>query len=169
MSIASRIAGWIVKAGASSIIEAAQGGANIVDQFVETTSESRVANLAETASMRDFLLQQARNKSTLGAGWVGALGWTCTVAFAINFVGTPIAAWWWAIHDKVYPAPVFDLRIIVGMIVVLLGLPLLEVMKAWFNTPTYQPVGDKPATTEKKPEPKEQKDNTAAGGAAHTG
>lgn len=163
MSIASRIAGWIVKVGANSLVETANAGADIVDRFVETTSESRIANLAETASMRDFLLQQARNKSTLGAGWVGALGWVCTAAFAINFVGTPLMAWWYAGQGKPFTAPVFDVKIIVGMIVVLLGLPLLEVMKAWFNSP--YPAGETPG---KKPEPKEQKDNTAAGGAALT-
>lgn len=166
MGIASKIAGWIVKTGAQSLVETANAGADIVDRFVETTSESRVANLAETASMRDFLIQQARNKSTLGAGWVGALGWTCTLAFAINFVAAPIAAWWWAIHDKVYPAPVFDLRIIVGMIAVLLGLPLLEVVKAWFSVPPPNNGDNVPA---KKPEPKEQKGTSAAGGAAPTG
>jgi len=160
MSIASKIAGWIVKAGASSIIEAAQGGANIVDQFVETTGESRVANLAETASMRDFLLQQARNKSTLGAGWVGALGWVCTVAFALNFVAMPVCVWWYASHGKQFDPPVFDLRIIVGMIVVLLGLPLLEVVKAWFGTPQNNP------NAGKKKEELERKSPIAAGDVA---
>lgn len=163
MSIASRIAGWIVKAGAASLVDTANAGADIVDRFVETTSESRVANLAETASMRDFLLQQAKNKSALGAGWVGALGWTCTVAFAVNFVGTPLMAWWYAGHGKPFAPPVFDISIIVGMIAVLLGLPLLEVVKAWFSIPPARPA------TAEKPEPKEQKDNTAAVSSAPTG
>jgi len=165
MSIASRIAGWIVKVGANSLVETANAGADIVDRFVETTSESRIANLAETESMRDFLLQQARNKSTLGAGWVGALGWVCTAAFAINFVGTPLMAWWYAGQGKPFTAPVFDVKIIVGMIVVLLGLPLLEVMKAWFSTTTAAS-----ETLAKKPEPKEQKEPiTAVGSTALTG
>lgn len=160
MSIASKIAGWIVKAGASSIIEAAQGGANIVDQFVETTGESRVANLAETASMRDFLLQQARNKSTLGAGWVGALGWVCTLGFALNFVVFPCVGWWLVSHGKQFTAPQFDLRIIVGMIAALLGLPLLEVLKAWFGTPQNNP------NAGKKKEELERKSPIAAGDVA---
>lgn len=160
MGIASKIAGWIVKVGANSLVETANAGADIVDRFVETTSESRVANLAETASMRDFLIQQARNKSTLGAGWVGALGWVCTLGFALNFVVFPCVGWWLVSHGKQFTAPQFDLRIIVGMIAALLGLPLLEVLKAWFGTPQNNP------NAGKKKEELEHKSPIAAGDVA---
>jgi len=158
MGVLAWIGRKVLTATAASMTSTATTAADIVDRFVETQDEQRAANLRETASMRDFLLLQAQNNSVLGAGWVGALGWTCTVAFGINFVATPLVAWWYAGHGKTFTAPVFDTELIVCTLAVLLGLPLLEKLKAW---PTTKYSAD--TTTTKKPEPKEQKEPTAAG------
>jgi len=171
MSIASNIAGWIVKAGASSIIEAAQGGANIVDQFVENPAERSAREMAESATMRDVLLQQAKNKSLLGAGWVGALGWVMAFAVAIEFVVSPLLICYASWKGWVFHAPELDQAFVLILTLCLLGYPSVSrYIEAELTKQTTKQANSGGGVAKKKPEPKETKDKiTAEGSAALTG
>ncbi|OQB35151.1 MAG: hypothetical protein BWY06_03241 [Candidatus Latescibacteria bacterium ADurb.Bin168] len=157
MGIVSRAAGWIagkvVSAGAASIVDSAQQAANIVDQFVENPAERGARALLETEGMRDLLLQQAKNKSLLGAGWVGALGWVCTFGIAVNVVVVPMIASYVSWKAGQFKPPEFDMQFIGLMTAVLLGgVPLLRIMEKWFATPIPT---DKPKPKDEIPPAKE--------------
>ena len=83
-----------------SVVTAAEGVANIVDRFVETDDEKRVAEIIKAKlMMRPSLAQIELNKIEAGhrsifvAGWRPWIGWVCGMALAWHYILHDVMAW----------------------------------------------------------------------------
>ena len=93
--------GWIAeKLVGGGLVTAAEGVANIVDQFVETDDEKRVAEqLRQKMMMKPSLAQIELNKVEAGhrsifvAGWRPFIGWVCGFALAWHFMIYDLLSW----------------------------------------------------------------------------
>ncbi|HER27634.1 MAG TPA: hypothetical protein ENI69_11045 [Rhodospirillales bacterium] len=92
-----KIFGSIVGGG---VVSAAEGVANIIDQFVETDDEKRAAEVIKAKMMMKPSLAQielnkieAGHRSIFVAGWRPFIGWVCGFALAYNFVVRDLIAW----------------------------------------------------------------------------
>ena len=75
------------------IVSAAEGVANIIDQFVETDDEKRAAELIKAKLMMQPSLAQvelnkieAGHRSIFVAGWRPFIGWVCGFALLWHFI-----------------------------------------------------------------------------------
>ena len=82
------------------IVSAAEGVANIIDQFVETDDEKRVAELIKAKMMmKPSLAQFELNKiepshlSIFVAGWRPFIGWVCGFALLWHFILFDMLTW----------------------------------------------------------------------------
>ncbi len=82
------------------VVTAAEGVANIIDQFVETDDEKRAAEIIKARMMMKPSLAQielnkieAGHRSIFVAGWRPFIGWVCGFALAYNFVIRDLIAW----------------------------------------------------------------------------
>ena len=97
-----KIFGSIVVGG---VVSAAEGVANIIDQFVETCDEKQAAEVIKAklmmkpTMMKPSLAQielnkiEAGHRSTFVAGWRPFIGWVSGFALAYNFVIRDLIAW----------------------------------------------------------------------------
>lgn len=92
-----KIFGSIVGGG---VISAAEGVANIIDQFVETDDEKRAAEIIKIKlMMKPSLAQIGLNKIEAGhrsifvAGWRPFIGWVCGFALIWHFIMFDILTW----------------------------------------------------------------------------
>lgn len=91
---------WFSRLFGGGIVTAAEGVANIVDQFVETEDEARAAEIIKAKMMmKPSLVQTELNKIEAGhrsifvAGWRPFIGWVCGVALLYNFIIRDLVAW----------------------------------------------------------------------------
>ena len=82
------------------MLSAAEGVANVIDQFVETDDEKRAAEIIKAKMMMKPSLAQveinkveAGHRSIFVAGWRPFIGWVCGFALAYNFVIRDLIAW----------------------------------------------------------------------------
>ncbi len=82
------------------VVTAAEGVANIIDQFVETDDEKRAAKIIKAKMMMKPSLAQveinkveAGHRSIFVAGWRPFVGWVCGFALAYNFIVRDLIAW----------------------------------------------------------------------------
>jgi hypothetical protein len=82
------------------IVSAAEGIANIIDQFVETDDEKRVAELIKAKMMMKPSLAQvelnkieAGHRSIFVAGWRPFIGWVCGFALLWHFILFDFLTW----------------------------------------------------------------------------
>ena len=82
------------------IVSAAEGVANIIDQFVETDDEKRVAELIKAKMMMKPSLAQielnkveAGHRSIFVAGWRPFIGWVCGFALLWHFILFDFLTW----------------------------------------------------------------------------
>ncbi len=82
------------------VVTAAEGVANIIDQFVETDDEKRAAEIIKARMMMKPSLAQielnkieAGHRSIFVAGWRPFIGWVCGFALAYNFIIRDLIAW----------------------------------------------------------------------------
>jgi hypothetical protein len=94
------LAGLGAKLTGTAVIGAAQGVANIIDQFVETADEKRVAEtLKERMRQAPHIAQAEINKVEAGhrslfvAGWRPFIGWVCGVALLWHFMLYDMLVW----------------------------------------------------------------------------
>ena len=84
----------------SGIVSAAEGIANIIDQFVETDDEKRAAELIKAKLMMQPSLAQvelnkieAGHRSIFVAGWRPFIGWVCGFALLWHFILFDMLTW----------------------------------------------------------------------------
>ena len=82
------------------IVSAAEGVANIIDQFVETDDEKRAAELIKAKLMMQPSLAQvelnkieAGHRSIFVAGWRPFIGWVCGFALLWHFILFDMLTW----------------------------------------------------------------------------
>jgi hypothetical protein len=92
-----KIFGSIVGSG---VVSAAEGVANIIDQFVETDDEKRAADVIKAKLMMKPSLAQielnkieARHRSIFVAGWRPFIGWVCGFALLWHFILFDLLTW----------------------------------------------------------------------------
>ena len=92
-----KIFGSIVGSGA---VSAAEGVANIIDQFVETDDEKRAAEVIKAKMMMKPSLAQielnkieAGHRSIFVAGWRPFIGWVCGFALLWHFILFDFLTW----------------------------------------------------------------------------
>ena len=92
-----KIFGLIVGGGVAS---AAEGVANIIDQFVETDDEKRAAEVIKAKMMMQPSLAQielnkieAGHRSIFVAGWRPFIGWVCGFALLWHFILFDFLTW----------------------------------------------------------------------------
>ena len=82
------------------VVSAAEGIANIIDQFVETDDEKRAAELIKAKLMMKPSLAQielnkieAGHRSIFVAGWRPFIGWVCGIALLWHFILFDLLSW----------------------------------------------------------------------------
>jgi hypothetical protein len=82
------------------IVTAAEGVANIIDQFVETDDEKRIAEMIKAKMMMKPSLAQvelnkieAGHRSIFVAGWRPFIGWVCGFALLWHFILFDFLTW----------------------------------------------------------------------------
>ena len=92
-----KLIGSIVGGG---IVSAAEGVANIIDQFVETDDEKRAAEVIKAKMMMQPSLAQvelnkikAGHRSIFVAGWRPFIGWVCGFALLWHFILFDLLTW----------------------------------------------------------------------------
>jgi len=92
-----KIFGSIVGGG---VVSAAEGVANIIDQFVETDDEKRAAEVIKAKMMMKPSLAQielnkieAGHRSIFVAGWRPFIGWVCGFALLWHFIIYDLLNW----------------------------------------------------------------------------
>lgn len=82
------------------IVSTAEGIANIIDQFVETDDEKRVAEIIKAKMMMTPSLAQielnkieAGHRSIFVAGWRPFIGWVCGFALLWHFILFDFLTW----------------------------------------------------------------------------
>ena len=82
------------------VVSAAEGVANIIDQFVETDDEKRAAEVIKTKLMMKPSLAQielnkieAGHRSIFVAGWRPFIGWVCGFALLWHFILFDLLTW----------------------------------------------------------------------------
>ncbi len=92
-----KIFGSIVGGG---VVSAAEGVANIIDQFVETEDEKRAAEVIKAKLMMKPSLAQielnkieAGHRSIFVAGWRPFIGWVCGFALLWHFILFDLLSW----------------------------------------------------------------------------
>ena len=93
----NKIFGSIASGG---IVSAAEGVANIINQFVETDDEKRAAELIKAKLMMQPSLAQvelnkieAGHRSIFVAGWRPFIGWVCGFALLWHFILFDVLTW----------------------------------------------------------------------------
>jgi len=91
---------WLSSLVGGGAITAAQGVANIVDQFIETDDEKRAwetvkAKMAQEPQLAQIELNkvEAGHRTMFVAGWRPAAGWVCSIGLAFIFLVNPIIQW----------------------------------------------------------------------------
>ena len=82
------------------VVTAVEGIANVIDRFVETDDEKRVAEIIKAKMMMKPSLAQielnkveAGHRSIFVAGWRPFIGWVCGVALAWHFIVYDLLIW----------------------------------------------------------------------------
>ena len=82
------------------VISAVEGVANVIDKFVETDDEKRIAEIIKAKMMMEPSLAQielnkveAAHRSIFVAGWRPFIGWVCGVALTWHFMLFDILTW----------------------------------------------------------------------------
>ena len=112
------------KLGLGAATGAVEAVANVIDRFVETDDERRIAEqLIAKMAMESAFVQAEINKaesahrSIFVAGWRPFIGWICGVGLSIPFVVNPLLQW---ITGE--EGPQMPLDHIMPLVVALLGL-----------------------------------------------
>ena len=124
------MAGFLKKLVGGQAIGAAQGVANIIDQFVETKEEKK---LAETLRLK-LLMEpdkaqvelnkiEAGHRSIFVAGWRPAIGWVCAFALAWHFIIYDFLVWLgMVLGAEISPPALTGTDALISIVMSLLGL-----------------------------------------------
>lgn len=130
MGILSKLASSLVGGG---VVSAAQGIANVVDQFIETPDEKRVwkelqLRIAQQPQLAQIELNkvEASHRTLFVAGWRPAIGWVGAIGLAFAFLINPVLQW--LTGD---PGPVLPMDNIMELILGMLGLGALRTFEKY--------------------------------------
>ena len=123
--------GKIFGKGPKTAVTAVEGVANVVDLFVETDDEKRVAEqfklrMAMKPSLAQIELNriEAMHRSIFVAGWRPFIGWVCGVGLAWHFILFDLLTWTTTTFTKTvidYP-PLAGTEQLITIVMSLLGL-----------------------------------------------
>jgi hypothetical protein len=116
--------------GASTAVGAAQGVANIIDQFVHTKEEKAAGELLKMKLMMEpDKLQvelnkiEAAHRSIFIAGWRPFIGWVCGFGLAWHFLLYDLLNWTaLQLGSKVKPPELTGTEELISIVMALLGL-----------------------------------------------
>lgn len=81
------------------------------------------ADLAMATAQTSINATEAASTDTFVSGWRPFIGWTCGVAFAVNFVVGPCGQWFMAIfYQRSVPFPQMDIATMMPVLLGMLGL-----------------------------------------------
>jgi len=113
----------------SSVIQGAQGVANIVDQFMETADEKRAAEIVNRKLQQkpdevqgEINKVEAAHRSLFVAGWRPAIGWICATALGWGWIIAPILIFFFP--DRKMPA--IEIGQAISLVMALLGMGALR-------------------------------------------
>lgn len=124
------MAGFLKKLVGGQVVGAAQGVAHIIDQFVETPEEKK---LAETLKLK-LLMEpdkaqvelnkiEAQHRSIFVAGWRPAIGWVCAIALAWHFMVYDFLIWLCLVlGSDIRPPELTGTDALISIVMSLLGL-----------------------------------------------
>ena len=104
-------------------------GLKVVDELYESDEEKKIAQrtLAEIdAKLKEKQIEvniaEAKHKSLFVAGWRPFIGWTCGIALAWTYVGTPILQFILAQTGHLIDLPSLDMSQMMPVLLGMLGL-----------------------------------------------
>ena len=125
------IGSFFTKLASGDAVSAVQGVANIVDQFVETPDEKRIAEQLLLRMSREGDKVQAEinkieagHRSVFVAGWRPFIGWVCGVGLSYAFLINPIMQ-----RYSGTVGPELPLDSMISLVVSLLGLGTLRTVE----------------------------------------
>lgn len=124
----------------AGISETVKGFADVVDKFVETDDEKRIAEQIKAKMLMEPQLAQieinkieAAHRSIFVAGWRPFIGWVCGAALAWHFMLFDLLNWVAMMFNPKFAPPILggteDLIAVVMSLLGLGGLRTLEKMK----------------------------------------
>jgi hypothetical protein len=121
--------GFISKMLGGSVVNAAEGVANIIDKFVETDEEKKAAEIILMKTQQEpdkwqALTNQieATHRSMFVAGWRPFIGWICGIGIGCHFVFFPIIHWGAALAGRTLDMPELAFGELMTLVISLLGL-----------------------------------------------
>lgn len=107
-----------------------KGFADVVNTFVETPDEKRIAKqITDKMLMAPNLAQielnkiEAAHRSIFVAGWRPFIGWVCGVALAWNFMGYDLLTWFTLLfYPQFVPPELSGTEQLITIVLALLGL-----------------------------------------------
>ena len=117
------------------VVSAAEGVANIVDQFVETDDEKRAAELLRQKMMMkpsraqvELNKIEAGHRSVFVAGWRPFIGWICGCALAWHYILYDFLTWITlvAIEDAPALPSLSGTETLITVVLSLLGLGVMR-------------------------------------------
>jgi len=133
------ILGWLtgatpvsgaVEGAAKGAVSVVEGVANVIDKFVETDDEKRVAELIkQRLALKPSEAQWEINKIEAGhasifvAGWRPFIGWVCGFALAYSFIVRELIIWILKIFSiDIEPPPPVAFDYLMELVLAMLGL-----------------------------------------------
>ena len=99
---------------------------DLIGQFFPDKSEEQKAEIAQVITViqgqLDTNKQEAASASLFTSGWRPSVGWTCSAAFATQFVVGPIAEWGSTLAGHPVKFPTLDLGTMMPILLGMLGL-----------------------------------------------
>jgi len=112
----------------------------LVSEFIEDKDKAaalahEVATMASTQAHAVALAQievnkvEAGHKSIFVAGWRPAIGWTCVIAFFLNFVFFPLGVFISVVISNPVEAPPLDMATMMPVLLGMLGLGTMRTIE----------------------------------------
>jgi hypothetical protein len=99
---------------------------DVLGMFFPDKTEKEKMEMAQTFALIQGQLDankvEASNVSLFTSGWRPSVGWTCSLAFAVQFVVGPLAQWGSTLAGHPVVFPTLDLGTMMPILVGMLGL-----------------------------------------------
>ncbi len=113
---------------------------SILDKFIPDADTKQkiaheIATMAEKYAHESAMAQievnktEARHRNLFVAGWRPAVGWTCCLAMASNFLVIPMANFALALADSTVNIPLIDLSTMMPVLMGMLGLGAMRTVE----------------------------------------
>lgn len=120
--------------GGGGLVSGAQGVANVIDKFVETPDEKRLAEqIRQKIMMQPNLAQielnkiEAQHRTVFVAGWRPFIGWVCGFALVWHFILYDMLTWASKVAGSNVPPPeLTGTKELISIVMSLLGLGMMR-------------------------------------------